>query len=146
MPDDTPAGSAPALGFSITANIHGSAQIVAQSFVPFESNDDQINAALDKVMKAIDRQQAKYQVKDLKKKLEQEEMILVDQVQKAENLQNAALAEHKSLVDDGKRRGPFKYNQQQEAAISNAKKTIEGMKFNVERYKVNIAELEALAR
>ncbi len=59
MPDDTPAGSAPALGFSITANIHGSAQIVCQSFVPLEATDEQINDTVDKVMKAIDRQQAK---------------------------------------------------------------------------------------
>ncbi len=142
MPDDTPAGSAPALGFSITANIHGSAQIVAQSFVPFESDDAAINAALDKVMKAIDRQQAKYQVKDLKRKLEQEEMVLTDQVQKVANLQNTAVAEHAASG----RRGEYKPNAQQSAGIENARKTIEGMKFNVERYRVNIAELEALAK
>lgn len=146
MPDDTPAdapaGSAPALGFSITANIHDRSQIVAQSFVPFESSDEQINAALDKVMKALDRQQAKYQVKDLKRKMEQEAMILADQVEKVANLQNAAAAEH---AESG-RRGEFKLNTQQKTAVDNAKKTIEGMKFNVERYRVNIAELEALAR
>ena len=142
MPDDTPAGSTPALGFSITANIHGSAQIVAQSFVPFDADDAGINAALDKVMKAIDRQQAKYQVKDLKRKAEQEEMILADQISKVADLQNTAAAEH---AQSG-RRGEFRLNVQQKTAVDNAKKTIEGMKYNVERYKVNIAELEALAK
>lgn len=142
MPDDTPAGSAPALGFSITANIHGSAQIVCQSFVPLEATDEQINDTVDKVMKAIDRQQAKYQVKDLKRKLEQEEIVLKDQVEKVANLQNTAAAEH---AQSG-RRGEYKPNVQQAAAIENSRKTIEGMKFNVERYRVNIAELEALAK
>ena len=75
MPDDTPAGSAPALGFSITANIHDRSQIVAQSFVPFDASDDQVNAALDKVMRALDRQAAKYQIKDLKRKLEFEDQV-----------------------------------------------------------------------
>ena len=142
MPDDTPAGSAPALGFSITANITGSAPIVAQSFVPFEAGDDEINAALDKVMKAIDRQQAKYQVKDLKRKLEQEEIVLKDQVEKVANLQNTAAAEH---AQSG-RRGEYKPNVQQAAAIENSRKTIEGMKFNVGRYRQNLQELEALAK
>ena len=142
MPDDTPAGAAPALGFSITANIHGSAQIVAQSFVPFESDDAGINAALDKVMKAIARQQAKYQVKDLKRKQEQEEIVLRDQIEKVANLQNTAVAEHAASG----RRGEYKPNAQQAAAIENSRKTIDGMKFNIERYRVNIAELEALAK
>lgn len=142
MPDETPAGSAPALGFSITANIHGSAQIVAQSFVPLDASNEEINGTIDKVMLAIDRQQAKYQVKDLKRKMEQEEIILADQIGKVADLQNTASAEHQASG----RRGEFKLNVQQKTAVDNARKTIEGMKYNVERYKVNIAELEALAK
>lgn len=142
MPDDTPAGSAPALGFSITANIHDRSQIVAQSFVPLDSSEDQINEALDKVMKALDRQHAKYQVKDLERKMEQEDLILRSQIEKVADLQNTAAAEHTASG----RRGEFKLNPQQKVAVDNAKKTIEGMKFNVERYRVNIAELKALAR
>ncbi len=142
MPDDTPAGSAPALGFSITSNIHDRAQIVAQSFVPFEASDDEVNAALDKVMRALDRQAAKYQVKDLKRKMEQEELILADQISKVADLQNTASAEHAASG----RRGDFKLNVQQKTAVDNAQKTITGMKFNIDRYRVNIAELEALAK
>lgn len=142
MPDETPAASAPALGFSITANIHGSAQIVAQSFVAFDADDATINAALDKVMLAIDRQQAKYQVKDLRRKLEQEDMALRAQIEKVADFQNAAAAEHNASG----RRGEFKPSKQQEVGLENHRKTIEGMKYNVERYKVNIAELEALAK
>ena len=35
MPDDTPAGSAPALGFSITSNIHDRAQIATGGRIDF---------------------------------------------------------------------------------------------------------------
>jgi hypothetical protein len=139
MPDDTPAASAPALGFSITANIHDRSQIVAQSFVPFEASDDQINAALDKVMKALDRQAAKYQIKDLKRKMEFEDIALKNQVEKVADFQNAAAAE---FAASG-RRGEFKLSKQQEVGLENHRKTIDGMKYNVERYRVNIAELEA---
>ncbi len=142
MPDDTPAGSAPALGFSITANIHDRSQIVAQSFVPFDASDEQVDAALDKVMRALDRQAAKYQVKDLKKKMEFEEIALKNQVEKVADFQNAAANEHATSG----RRGEFKLNKQQEVGLENHRKTIEGMKYNVERYRVNIAELEALIR
>ena len=142
MPDDTPAASAPALGFSITANIHDRSQIVAQSFVPFDASDEQVDAALDKVMRALDRQAAKYQVKDLKKKLEFEELALRNQVEKVADFQNAAAAEHAASG----RRGEFKLNKQQEVGLENHRKTIEGMKYNVDRYRVNIAELEALIR
>lgn len=142
MPDDTSAGSAPALGFSITSNIHDRAQIVVQSFVPLDASDEEINSTLDKVMKAVDRQQAKYQVKDLRRKMEQEELILADQINKVADLQNTASAEHAASG----RRGEFKLNVQQKTAVDNAHKTITGMEFNVERYKVNIAELEALAK
>ncbi len=142
MPEDTPAGSAPALGFSITANIHDRSQIVAQSFVPFDASDEQVDAALDKVMRALDRQAAKYQIKDLKRKMEFEEIALKNQVEKVADFQNAAAAEFASSG----RRGEFKLNKQQEVGLENHRKTIEGMKYNVDRYKVNIAELEALIR
>ena len=139
MPDDTPA-PAPALGFSITANIHDRSQIVAQSFVPFDASDEEVDKALDKVMRALDRQAAKYQVKDQKRKMEMEELALKGQIEKVADFQNAALAEHNASG----RRGEFKLNKQQEAGLDNHRKTIEGMKYNVERYRVNIAELEAL--
>lgn len=142
MPDDTPAGSAPALGFSITANIHDRSQIVAQSFVPFDATDDDIDKALDKVMRALDRQAAKYQIKDLKRKLEFEDLALKNQIEKVADFQNAAANEHAASG----RRGEFKLNKQQKVGLENHRKTIEGMKYNVERYKVNIAELEALIR
>jgi hypothetical protein len=143
MPEDTPAApSAPALGFSITSNITDRSQIVVQSFVPLDASDEQINDTLDKVMKACDRQRAKYQLKDFKLKMEMEEAALADQISKVADLQNSYVNEHATSG----RRGEFKPSANQTAAINNARKTIEGMKFNVERYRANLAELEALAK
>ena len=53
---------APALGFSITANIEGDRQIVVQSFVPLDAEPGDIDALLDKVMRRLDRQKAYYEV------------------------------------------------------------------------------------
>lgn len=138
MPDDTPA--APALGFSITANITDRSQIVVQSFVPLDATDDQINETLDKVFRATDRQRAKYQIKDFKLKAELEEQALADQVAKVADLQNKYAAEHTASG----RRGEYKPSENQRVAIENARKTIEGMRHNVDRYKAGLKELEEM--
>lgn len=156
MPDDTPAPAAPALGFSITSNITDRSQIVVQSFVPLDATDDEINAVLDKVMKACDRQRAKYLVNDFKLKaeledqaLEAQKKVLEDRVGKLADLKNI----YQSEWTDSNRRGDFKMTTQQEANvgkvqtdIENMAKTVAGMKQNVERYKSNLAELEAQAK
>jgi hypothetical protein len=143
MPDDTPADpAAPALGFSITSNITDRSQIVVQSFVSLDATDEQINTVLDKVMRACDRQRAKYQIKDFALKLEMEEASLADQVSKLADLQNKYAAEWQTT----NRRGEYKLNANQQAGVDNARKTIEGMKFNVERYKKGLADLEAMAK
>jgi hypothetical protein len=156
MPDDTPAPAAPALGFSITSNITDRSQIVVQSFVPLDATDEQINAVLDKVTKACDRQRAKYLVNDFKLKAQLEEQSLEaqkktmeDRVAKLADLKNTYQAEWST----SNRRGEFRMTSQQETNISkvqteieNMGKTVEAMKQNVERYKSNLAELEAQAK
>lgn len=142
MPEDTPAPAAPALGFSITSNITDRSQIVVQSFVPLDATDDDINKVLDKVMLAVDRQRAKYQIKDFRLKLDMEEASLADQRNKVADLQNAYLNEHTASG----RRGDYKPTVNQRVAVDNARKTIEAMTHNVERYRANLAELEAIAK
>ncbi len=93
-------------------------------------------------MRSVDRQRAKYQLKDFKLKLEMEQATLEDQVSRLADLKNA----YQSEWTASNRRGDFKLTTQQNAAISNAQKTIEGMKFNVDRYKKGLEELEATAK
>lgn len=156
MPDDTPAPAAPALGFSITSNITDRSQIVVQSFVPLDASDEEINAVLDKVMKACDRQRAKYLVNDFKLKAELEAQSLEAQ-KKVMEKKVAGLADLKNSYQNewtaSNRRGEFKFTSQQESNVSkvqleieNMAKTVEAMQQNVERYKSNLAELEAQAK
>lgn len=156
MPDDTPAPAAPALGFSITSNITDRSQIVVQSFVPLDAPLEQINDVLDKVMKACDRQRARYLIDDFKLKLQMEENSLEAQrkvaaayVAKLADLKNAYQAEW----DTSGKRSEFKLSHQQQSNvekvqldIENMKKTIDGMEQNVLRNRANIAELEAQAK
>jgi len=156
MPDDTPAPTAPALGFSITSNITDRSQIVVQSFVPLDADDTLINTTLDKVMRACDRQRAKYLVDDFRLKLQLEEnaleaqkQVMTDRVSKLADLKNTYQQEWST----SNRRGEFKLSTQQEGNISkvqtdieNMKKTVEGMEQNVARFRSNLEQLEAQAR
>lgn len=156
MPEDTPAPAAPALGFSITSNITDRSQIVVQSFVPLDASDSEINAVLDKVMKALDRQRAKYLVDDFRLKLTMEEnslasqrRVLEDRVAQLANLKNTYQQEHETSG----RRSAFKLDERQKANvdrvqtdIENMKKTVEGMESNVARFRTNLSELEAQAK
>lgn len=151
MPDDTPAapaGSDPALGFSITSNIHGSAQIVVQAFIERDAEPKAIDDLLDKVMARLDRQSAKYMIKDLKKKRELEALQYEDQKRKADELPQKYADEFhatESKRSNGRQR-EYTPSPQHAAAMENAQKTVAAMKQNIERFDVNIAELEALAQ
>jgi hypothetical protein len=60
QPPATPV-AAPALGYSITCNLDGNRQIVFQGFV--------VNRRVDRVMRVVDRQKARYEIEDLRKEL-----------------------------------------------------------------------------
>lgn len=68
--------TAPALGFSITAAVGEHRQVVFQSFVPLDAKPAEINAALDKVADAVDRQQARAQLPELRAELEKHQVTL----------------------------------------------------------------------
>lgn len=63
MSDTAPA---PALGFSIVANLGDNRQITCQCFVGVDEEPKDINARIDKVQNVIDRQRARYEVVDLR--------------------------------------------------------------------------------
>lgn len=60
------ASPAPALGYSIAANLGDNRQITVQCFVDSESPLAEQNAAIDKAMAVVDRQRAKYELKELR--------------------------------------------------------------------------------
>ena len=61
---------APALGYSITANLGGNTQIVVQCFAGEDEPDAIVNGKIDRVMRVIDRQRAKYEIIDLRSELD----------------------------------------------------------------------------
>lgn len=58
---------APALGFSIVANLGDNRQITCQCFVNVDEDLPEIHARIDKVQSVIDRQRARYEVADIEK-------------------------------------------------------------------------------
>lgn len=64
---------APALGYSITANLGGNTQIVVQCFAGEDEPDKVVNGKIDRVMRVIDRQRAKYEIVELREALETHE-------------------------------------------------------------------------
>jgi chromosome segregation ATPase len=64
---------APALGYSILANLGDEKQLTVQCFVDSEEPLESIHRKLDRAMAVVDRQKARYKIKDLRKELEQTE-------------------------------------------------------------------------
>lgn len=58
---------APALGYSVTANLGGDRQLVVQCFVGSDETLSAMHGKFDRAMALIDRQKAKYSIGDLKK-------------------------------------------------------------------------------
>lgn len=82
MPD-APTLAAPALGYSITANLDGSRQIVVQCFTDSDESLEETHAKIDRAMAVVDRQKARYEIVELLK----ERGELIDQLaQGAEDL------------------------------------------------------------
>ena len=64
---------APALGYSILANLGDEKQLTVQCFVDSEEPLASIHRKVDRAMAVVDRQRAKYRLKDLYKELAQTE-------------------------------------------------------------------------
>lgn len=68
--------AAPALGYSILANLGDEKQITVQCFADSEEEMASIHAKIDRAMAVIDRQKAKYRLKDLRKERDEMEATL----------------------------------------------------------------------
>lgn len=75
-PEFQPVAPAPALGYSITANLGDDRQIVTQCFADSEEPLASIHAKVDKAMAIIDRQKAKYRKAELQKNVDEMEATL----------------------------------------------------------------------
>ena len=87
--------AAPALGFSLVANLGDNRQITCQCFVDVTEPLPVIDARIDLVQAVIDRQQAKYQIKDWKADLEKHQIAY----QRMQDDLAAAELRHKQETD-----------------------------------------------
>lgn len=58
--------TAPAIGYSIVANLGDERQITLQHFIGDDESDDKVHAAMDRIMACIDRQKARLRIPELK--------------------------------------------------------------------------------
>ena len=127
-----------ALGLSVQISIGEKRGIGVQTHVTRDCTDVELNSVLDKVMRALDRQNAKYRMHELQ--------ILRDNKVKAvaEMMDNHSLAITKWQNEwvQNKRRGPFDMTpsqQQQKVAMDN---TFRQQKYELELFEAEIAELK----
>ena len=144
--------NSPAIGFSVQCQVGQERQIVFQSFVPFDASQAELNSALDKVVLAAERQEARVRLPQARKRLEQmdkahkrakEDMFRLD----AEH--EAALELRAAQHRDANRRGDLKPNAQQLAQDAktiadrgNAETTMKRAIADMEVLREEIFELE----
>lgn len=61
--------TAPALGYSIVANLGGDRQMTVQCFVGEDETDAVVNARMDRAFRVVDRQKARYELVDIREEL-----------------------------------------------------------------------------
>lgn len=129
----------PALGLSINVQVDGNRQLAIQTFVSRDGPAAELNTALDKIMKAVDRQVARYMLLSLKKELAQHEKALKDQLEDTERVK----AEYEQRWEDSGKRGPLKLDAKEKAAMSNIEVSKQKYQAGITDIKARIAETEA---
>ena len=128
-----------ALGLTVQISIGEKRAIAVQTHVTRDCSDLELNGVLDKVTRALDRQNAKYRMHELQVQRD----LRVKKV--AEMMENHAqtFSKWQADWDKGKRRGPFDMTssqQQQKVAMDN---TFAREKYELELLESEIAELKS---
>lgn len=61
--------AAPAIGYSILCQLDGNRQFTAQCFVGEDESDEVVNRRVDRIMRVVDRQRARYEVDELRREV-----------------------------------------------------------------------------
>ena len=129
----------PSIGISYTAELPGKKALVLQSFIDRDCEPKVLNAVLDKIREAGERQFAFGALVQLKLQLEQEEKIAGDHAarmaQVDENIRNEWTR--------GARKGDVQLSQKQRQDQAQAYAHAEESKKRIAKVKADIAEFEA---
>ena len=131
---------APAIGISLQVTLDQRRTLVLQSHVP-QSEKETLNAVLDSLTKAADRQDAKYTIEAVRRLLRQAERNALDTISGMERSKTAAYEAWKESGRDGEPelKGSVATD------ISNSLKSLERFKEEIEAHHQELARLEALA-
>lgn len=129
----------PSIGISYTAELPGKKALVMQSFMPRDCDAKDLNAILDKIKDAAERQFAFGAVQQLRLQLEQEEKIASDHVKRMAQVDENVKQEWAR----GSRKGEIRLSQKQEQEQRQAYAHAEESKKRIAKVKSEIAEFEA---
>lgn len=132
----------PSIGISYKATPANDREIVFQTFVPQETSPEAINALLDKLATAANRQGDRVLLIQLKNELEKHEK---HRRQMKEDVTNIARREQDQWEETGKR-GPFKLSQKTVTAKAQAEGNIKRWDEEIAKLKEQIQETEARAK
>jgi len=132
-------GTVPALGISLNYALGDGRSLVLQTHIPSDQIGKPLDDTLDGLLKAVERQAAKFEIEALKKNLEASERQLL---QTTEDLNT-----HESSVQAGweasNRKGTYKATPQQDAATRNFKTTQKRLIDEIAKINELIKEREA---
>lgn len=144
----TPVGAAPGLGFSMQVDLGAGRVCTLQTFLPNTCGLGELNAMLDKMTQAGDRQRAHYQIEGLQRELAElekrqaqnvEDLAQIDETFAAEQKDRAAKIEaakkqiagheaaHAAWAEQKNVRDPSRLKSNEKANIEKLEKTIAGL-------------------
>lgn len=130
---------AAALGMSFDVTIAENRRLVVQTHLPADAEGPAINAMMDKVFKALDRQTHIYTLRALRPKLASLEKTLRQINEDMGRVETRIQAEWAA----SSRRGELKLSPKEQAEKTNASSTRDRYKLEIELVKAEIAECEA---
>ena len=127
-----------ALGLTVQIAIGERRSIVVQTHVTRDCPEFELNSTLDKVTRALDRQNSKYRLQELKTQRELSLKTLAGMMQNRADVQDRWEAEWVG----NKRRGPFQLTQSQLQLKGQAENQLANTRKDLEKLEGEIAELE----
>jgi hypothetical protein len=128
----------PSIGISYTIELPGKKALVMQSFVGRDCDAKELNATLDKIRVASDRQFAFGALQQLRLQLEQEHKIAADHAGRM------AQVDENIKRDWANRKGDVKLSKREEEAQQQAYQHSEACKERIAKVRKDIAEYEAM--
>jgi hypothetical protein len=130
----------PSIGISLQVALHGQRQLVLQSFIDRDCERPALDALLDKLRDAGERQYAWGQVEDIKLKIEQERRNATQHQLRIEQADTAL----KQNWENGSRKGDLRLTQAEIQRQKEAYAIAEGIKERVAQLRTELGKWESV--